>query len=1058
MADPDTSLRDLAVQKEREWREVQELRVQALEEAVREKDQKLADSQARFQMLKDDFKYNLRLLAERDQELEHYDTVFSELKAAYQAKNAEVSELKICIDELRKTAGREAQAKDDLQRHYQKRIQDRQQEVEKYKLVKDAELEAERGNLSNLKRNLQRQLREVKEELDIQRQELSAGFDEAMRRRENEYRAQLDDMNATVLAHEMKVKLLSKELELVRTANERASSQLGDADSAVHELQKQLKQREWELHDQVSLKDARIAELESQKEMMEQSVNRAMEDFNRKHAELDKYNREKQATVLKLKDSHNEAERQLQDKIRELNAKMEASEAERRREEWSYQDAIKEKDLLVDKLQREVQDVRSHSDTQLANASRDTVNKDLVITGLRETQGKLSAELEQRKQDAERYKKQLSLAAEREANLERSRTQAELDWQRRCEELERQQYSKSEELIQRLTTARDEALATVKEKDREISQREDYIRVLTADRDHAFATLRKHKLQINRDLLPNKEDLDDRSDFASEQLRTLQEQNDMLRAVIHEMREDMERLGETQPAANQSPDSIAAGDGGKNNPPITEDYVKILEKESRDLKLKLRELEEKYEAQREASRGNETNRHIVDQKSDVAMDNSYIRSHVQTLNDTIGALRSEKVTLSAQVKRQQARITHLESNMNQLQKQPYEKQTEIEELQYELTTAARRHASETASLRKRVAELELQLAETRREADEYYKGGLQTNLEATALGNQVSALKMDLISQKPVITGTQPALVHQLQDEIHSLKKQLAAKSQGESELVLRAKLKDAARHISRLATERQQLIQLGNKLRSELARYTGPVQGPKGPGTAGYREGTATAGQLAHDISGKLSNLEKLQYALTKQELQYAHRGMQRDQETTEVIQVQLNSSSSESPPETEQEMQQRGPSQRRSAEPHPSGPTVPAQPSNQSHESPGGSSKESVPLMMSSYGGESLQDVWQILDEGRSPTFMRSPTPQALRYYGTDKFGPVSSIPDQRQHRDTDSDLGIAGTGTSLQARPTQDKNKITRAVGRSQPKRTPQKARQKVRNYNIKDNGTK
>ena len=57
-----------------------------------------------------------------------------------------------------------------------------------------------------------------------------------------------------------------------------------------------------------------------------------------------------------------------------------------------------------------------------------------------------------------RYKKELSLAIEREANLERSRTQAELDWQRRCEDLERVQYSKSEELIERLTNSKDEVL------------------------------------------------------------------------------------------------------------------------------------------------------------------------------------------------------------------------------------------------------------------------------------------------------------------------------------------------------------------------------------------------------------------------------------------------------------------------------------------------------------------------------------------------------------------------------------------------------------------------
>ena len=45
---------------------------------------------------------------------------------------------------------------------------------------------------------------------------------------------------------------------------------------------------------------------------------------------------------------------------------------------------------------------------------------------------------------------------EREAALERSKTQAELDWQRRCEDMERGQYEKSEHLIEKLTKARDE--------------------------------------------------------------------------------------------------------------------------------------------------------------------------------------------------------------------------------------------------------------------------------------------------------------------------------------------------------------------------------------------------------------------------------------------------------------------------------------------------------------------------------------------------------------------------------------------------------------------------
>lgn len=57
-----------------------------------------------------------------------------------------------------------------------------------------------------------------------------------------------------------------------------------------------------------------------------------------------------------------------------------------------------------------------------------------------------------------RYKQQLSLAAEREQILEQARVQAELDWQRRCENAERNHYQKSEDLIQKLSTARDQVI------------------------------------------------------------------------------------------------------------------------------------------------------------------------------------------------------------------------------------------------------------------------------------------------------------------------------------------------------------------------------------------------------------------------------------------------------------------------------------------------------------------------------------------------------------------------------------------------------------------------
>ena len=58
--------------------------------------------------------------------------------------------------------------------------------------------------------------------------------------------------------------------------------------------------------------------------------------------------------------------------------------------------------------------------------------------------------------DGDRYKKDVSEAVERQAELERSKAQLELDWQRRCEDVERLQYAQSEGLVKTLTTARND--------------------------------------------------------------------------------------------------------------------------------------------------------------------------------------------------------------------------------------------------------------------------------------------------------------------------------------------------------------------------------------------------------------------------------------------------------------------------------------------------------------------------------------------------------------------------------------------------------------------------
>jgi len=114
-----SSLQDLVQQKEHEWREAQDLQIKSLQNALTEKERQLNNEKLRFRKLKEDFEYNLRLLEERDKELNRYDVLFVQAKNVNSVRDAEVSELKIKLDDLKVKLSHEEKAKEELQKHYQ---------------------------------------------------------------------------------------------------------------------------------------------------------------------------------------------------------------------------------------------------------------------------------------------------------------------------------------------------------------------------------------------------------------------------------------------------------------------------------------------------------------------------------------------------------------------------------------------------------------------------------------------------------------------------------------------------------------------------------------------------------------------------------------------------------------------------------------------------------------------------------------------------------------------------------------------------------------------------
>ena len=114
-----SSLQELVEQKENEWREAQQLQNKSLQNSLKEKERQLNNERVRFRKLKEDFEYNLKLLEERDQELQRYDALFSQVRNINSLRDGEVSDLKIQLDDLKLKLFHEEKAKEELQRHYQ---------------------------------------------------------------------------------------------------------------------------------------------------------------------------------------------------------------------------------------------------------------------------------------------------------------------------------------------------------------------------------------------------------------------------------------------------------------------------------------------------------------------------------------------------------------------------------------------------------------------------------------------------------------------------------------------------------------------------------------------------------------------------------------------------------------------------------------------------------------------------------------------------------------------------------------------------------------------------
>ncbi|KFO35731.1 Coiled-coil domain-containing protein 57 [Fukomys damarensis] len=797
MLSSEQALNELLMRKEEEWRVLQAQRSQLQETALQDAQRQLEEARGKCRRLQEDFVYNLQVLEERDQELERYDAVFARARAQEEARQAEVSELKIEMAKLKQELAREARRVEELQEQLRLRSQEHRLELDRLHSDKNGEIDHQREQYENLKWRLERKLKEVDGELALQRQELLLEFESKMQKREHEFRLQADSMSSTVLAHELKVKLLSKELEALKAAGAQTAECLQRAETANAELEQKLQGCAWELRDLEAVKDARIKDLEDTLHSAQLARKKEEETFNRKHEELDRLARERDAALVAVKGAHVEQLRASEARLQELRAHCESLGGQLRR------------------LRDEAAALKAGWDAQVAQMSREAVSRDLQAQVLRDEEVKLKARLARAQQDVDRYKQQLSQAVERERSLERDQVQLGLDWQRRCDDIERDQIQKSEALIRGLTEARDQVAAKLQETEQALREQEVVLWAVTLERDQATQELQAlGPLPGPEPQTPLPQRREVSKDFPSREIQQLQEQNTSLRNAVAQMRREMEMLSEQMPPPaqltrntwdgeppNPHPDPSSAGDTA---PPH---YVLALETEMQALKHKLQGLEAQREGAQEPPRTGHASpqpgAHCSAEAAGspaVAAFEAGARLRLGGTGDPVYAGQVSPLVL----RKLGDRVHLLTLLVTKLKKKVQQQPLELDTVQRELPRVVDQVHLEVLELQKQVAELQKPLGTARPEGGEP--------------SHRKSLQKEGLTDGTPV--GTED------HDHFSRHRQWGTQRPQPSSVPHLQRKLKEASRKILSLHLQREQLIEMGNRLRAELGRPGGRPPG----------------------------------------------------------------------------------------------------------------------------------------------------------------------------------------------------------------------------------------
>ncbi|TPX70043.1 hypothetical protein SpCBS45565_g02029 [Spizellomyces sp. 'palustris'] len=468
-------LQELLTHREQELRDF----YNALEEKLREKGNECQELRTQLKSLQADFLYNLNLLEERDKELERYDSITDGLQTDVHDRECRISELKILLNEkttalanLKSFLQTQEQQHHDVVRKLQREKEILTQHYEDAINARVEEFELQRADL-----NLQ--LKTAQQGIELQKNAFAVELEQLKRSQDIDMRVFKQNLSQQLIEAEHRVASAIAELTAVTLARDSVEKKFQEQLEITRNLDKKVRELQWEAADTAKAATGRIAELEEQLRQAkvdasdaatkyEESCTRLRLDFEDEKkvlvdlgiwtcSELEGPQiLEQRKSLVDGQVSH--LHEQLAKAIEDFAAYRSESDGRLR----LLKEALSSKDQQLEALHAEMRVGRSDLDAIIRKYKSELAHRDQEMSKQRERIRDLETALGASRRETEAYKDEVAKRLMAEQALQLTLNQQNMEWEKRMTKLQRRNTQNQDDLVRSLIAAKDAAEAQVK--------------------------------------------------------------------------------------------------------------------------------------------------------------------------------------------------------------------------------------------------------------------------------------------------------------------------------------------------------------------------------------------------------------------------------------------------------------------------------------------------------------------------------------------------------------------------------------------------------------------